>query len=238
MLKAVLFDLDGTLLDLDGDAFLEDYTDKLSQALSHWIDPESFKSALWSAAVGALATPHPSRSNRAVLMHHLATALATTPEFLWAHIDHFNRTQAATILPGGHARPGAREVVQLARERGLKVALATTPIYDLPVVQERLRRAGLDQIPWDVVASDSFLSTKPYAPYYREIADRLDLDPPECLMVGDDAFNDLAAQQVGMLTFYVGPPMGGLDVGLSGNLMDLAEWLATQTITSPLSDGR
>ncbi|MCY0879919.1 MAG: HAD family hydrolase [Firmicutes bacterium] len=226
MLAAILFDLDGTLVDLDGDAFLEDYTEKLSGTLSEWIAPARFKSALWSAAVGALATPHPTQTNRAVLMHQLAAALDVSPDWLWAHIDAFNRTQTASVLPGGRPRPGAQDVVHLARQRGLKIALATTPIYDLPVVEERLGRAGLRHIPWDVVATDLFQSTKPYPAYYQEIARRLDVAPEDCLMVGDDAFNDLAAAHVGMHTFYVGPAMGGLEVGPAGTLEDLAEWLA------------
>ncbi len=221
MLKAVLFDLDGTLLDLDGDAFLEAYIAKLADFLHPWIDKDRFTTALWSAAVGALASEHPGQTNRDVLTKSLSHTLKVDAVALRQRIDEFNATQAAQVMPGGQPRSGARRAVQAAQAIGLKIAVATTPIYGLPVVMERLARAHMADIPWDVVATDSFCSTKPYPSYYREVAHLLGEEPSECLMVGDDAFNDLAARAVGMATYYVGPPMGGLDVGISGTLEDV-----------------
>ncbi len=222
MLKAVLFDLDGTLLDLDGDAFLEDYVKQLGQFMEPWIPAEKFQEALWAAAVGALAQSHLGRSNRFVLIESLSSTLSVASTELWARIDQFNRSNAHHVLPGGQPTPGARRAVETARAHGLAVALATTPIYDLPVVQERLRRGHLDDFSWDLIATDQFFSTKPYPDYFNEVAERLGIEPGECLMVGDDAFNDLSARAVGMSTFYVGPPMGGLDVGPRGSLHDLS----------------
>lgn len=229
MLKAVLFDLDGTLLDLDGDAFLEDYIDKLADFLHPWVNKDDFRAALWSAAVGALASEHPGRTNQEVLTESLSETLAIDAGTLRRRIEKFNATQAPQVLPGGHPRPGARRAVQAARAMGLKIAVATTPIYGLPVVMERLARAGVADIPWDVIATDRFSSTKPYPAYYLELSALLGVDPVECLMVGDDAFNDLAAGAVGMATYYVGPPMGGLNVGAGGPLEDVIGIYQQQT---------
>jgi len=124
-------------------------------------------------------------------------------------------------LPIGNPCPGSREVVEAAQAMGLKVAVATTPIYELPVIMERLRRAQLNDIDWDLIASDEFCWTKPSPEFFHEVATRLDVAPSECLMVGDDAFNDLAARNVGMATFYVGRSMGGLALGQRGTLNDL-----------------
>ena len=55
------------------------------------------------------------------------------------------------------------------------------------------------------------------------VARALGVNPEACLMVGDDAFNDLSARTIGMSTYYVGPPMGSLKVGTSGALSDLFE---------------
>lgn len=230
MLKAVLFDLDGTLLDMDGDAFLEAYIDKLADFLQPWIIKEQFTTALWSAAVGALASEHPGRTNQDVLTTSLSDTLSVDALELRQRIKQFNETQAAHVMPGGKPRPGARRAVQAARALGLKIAVATTPIYGLPVVMDRLARAQVADIPWDVIATDSFCSTKPYPAYYRELSHLLRVDPVECLMVGDDAFNDLAARTVGMATYYVGPPMGGLNVGTGGTLDDLVSAYPQRTL--------
>jgi len=229
MFRAVLFDLDGTLLDMDGDAFLEDYIDKLADFLHPWIVKERFTSALWSAAVGALASGHSGQSNRDVLIKSLSDTLSVDPQPLRDHIDQFNETRSALVMPGGHPRNGARRAVEAAHVLGMKIAVATTPIYGLPVVMDRLARADVADMPWDLIASDSFCSTKPYPAYYHEVANFLGVNPDQCLMVGDDAFNDLAARATGMATYYVGPPMGGLAVGPSGTLEDLVTFYQDQS---------
>lgn len=225
MLKAILFDLDGTLLDLDGDAFLEAYIDGLSHELHPWVSEAAFRQALWSAAVAAMTKSHPNSTNQEVLVQSLGEQLDVSPGDLLQRIEHFNHTKVHSVLPGGQPRPGARHAVEAAQSLGLKVAVATTPIYGAPVIQERLRRARLDDIHWDLIATDRFCSTKPHPDFFREVALRLDVAPDDCLMVGDDAFNDLSASNVGMATFYVGRSMGGLQVGDQGTLFDVQRLL-------------
>lgn len=222
MLKAVLFDLDGTLLDIDGDAFLEDYIAKLARHLHPWVDSEVFVQALWSAAAGALATRHSDKTNRVALTEALGASLGVSPAQLSSRMDAFSLSSAASIQPGGRPMPGSRRAVMAAQAHGLKIAVATTPIYPLAVVRNRLTRAELADVNWDVIATDQFYSTKPYPAYFEEVAERLGVAPEACLMVGDNPFDDMAARAVEMATYYTGRPMGSLNVGRSGTLLELA----------------
>lgn len=233
MLNAVLFDLDGTLLNIDGDAFLEDYIVRLARFLHPWVDAQAFVQALWSAAAGALAAPHPQKTNRQALTEALGASLRVSPATLSKKIDAFSLASAATILPGGQPMPGSHRAVVAAQARGLKIAVATTPIYHLAVVRNRLARADLETVNWDVIATDQFCSTKPYPAYYEEVAARLAVPPATCLMVGDNPFDDMAARNVGMATYYTGRPMGSLNVGRGGTLLELAEWLARDALSVP-----
>ncbi|MCL8208751.1 MAG: HAD family hydrolase [Actinomycetia bacterium] len=222
---ALLLDLDGTLLDLDGNDFLDDYTRAVAAWMAPLVPPERFESVLLAAAVPVMVGRHPGRSNREVLWDALGRALDIAPDRLWAHFEGFLATDLSRIHPGGGPRPGARRLVAAARARGLKLAVATMPIYPRVVVAERLRRAGLADIPWDLVATDEMHTVKPDPEYFREIADRLEVAPAACLMVGDDYFQDIPARRAGMATFYVGPELSNLDVGPRGTLDQLAAWL-------------
>jgi FMN phosphatase YigB (HAD superfamily) len=226
--KALLLDLDGTLLDLDGNDFLDDYTRAVAAWMAPLVPPERFESVLLEAAIPVMVQSHPDRSNRDVLWEALGRALDIPPARLWSHFEGFLATDLSRIHPGGAARPGAHRLVAAARRRGLKLAVATMPIYPRVVVDERLRRAGLREVPWDVVATDEMHSVKPDPAYFREIAGRLGIPPSDCLMVGDDYFQDLPARKAEMATFYVGPELFGLDPGPAGDLDTLAAWLEAE----------
>lgn len=229
-MQAVLFDLDGTLLDLDGDAFLDAYVLALGQAMACLVKPERFAAALWSAAVAANVTPHPGKSQRDVLVQSLSRALSLPQDTLEQAISAFNRGDLASLAPGAKPKPGARRAVEATKARGLRIAVATTPVYAREVIAERLRWAGVGDIAWDLVVDDSFEATKPAAAYFMEVAKRLGVPPGQCLMVGDDPWNDLPAEKVGMHTFYVGARLPGFDVGPKGTLDDLSEFLATAIV--------
>jgi FMN phosphatase YigB (HAD superfamily) len=222
-IEALLLDLDGTLVDIDGDAFLEAYLDAAAAGLNDLVDPDRFREALWSAAIPLMVEPHASRTNADALWAALADLLDTPAPTLRARVDAWlAETDLTRILPGGGPVPGAHRLITAARRRRLRLAVATMPIYPLAVVQERLRRGGLADVPWDVVATEEMHAVKPQPAYWLELADRLAVTPAACLVVGDDYFRDMAAREVGMQTFYVGPPLPGLNTGPGGSLEVLA----------------
>ncbi len=221
MIQAVLFDLDETLLDLNGDLFLEAYIDALAEFMPPLMAPDQFRQALWSAAA-SLGPSHPEMTNAEMLWTSIGAQTGHPPDQVAARVDAFTQTDLSLILPGGGPVVGARPAVESARAAQLKVVVATNPIYPSEVIHERLRRAQLDDIEWDGIATWDFHSTKPYPAYYVEWTRRLQLAADECLMVGDDYFNDIPARDIGMQTFYVGAPLTGIDVGPSGSLIDLA----------------
>jgi FMN phosphatase YigB (HAD superfamily) len=73
-------------------------------------------------------------------------------------------------------------------------------------------------------------SCKPYPAYYAEIAGQIDVDPHDCLMVGNDVRRDIApAQQAGMATFlaeeWITNPNPEVVADRTGTLADLIEWI-------------
>lgn len=196
-LEAVLFDLDGTLLDIDGEGFLDAYVDGL---IGTWgpPDPEAFRRFVMAASVPIFA-PHPAATNGEVFRAHLAAHLGITPEDVWRRIaDYHDRGFPGLAWPA-RPLPAARRCVRDCLDLGLRVAVATTPIYLPEVVGLRLRWAGLDDLPWDLVThSENMHRCKPDPGYFAEVAELLGVPPAACVMVGDDAMQDGPARQVGM----------------------------------------
>lgn len=227
-MRAILFDLDGTLLDLDLQAFLRDYFGALERATRAALGPESggdtFMRAL-RTTTNQMMTPHPGQTNRSVFFAEMLAMTGIDLDAEWAVFDAFYRDTFPGL--GAHTRPapGAREAVQTALALGLRVAVATNPIFPREAVAHRIAWAGLDDIPFHVITSFEFMeSCKPHPAYFAQTAELLGVQPADCMMVGDDRLLDMPAADIGMRTFYVGPEPCS-SAGLQGDLTALTELL-------------
>lgn len=227
-MRAILFDLDGTLLDLDLQRFLRDYFGALERTTRAALGPEAggdtFMGAI-RAATNKMMTLHPGQTNRSVFCAEMLAATGIDLDVEWAVFESFYRD----VFPGliGQARParGAREAVETAIALGLRVAVATNPIFPREAIDHRIAWAGLHDIPFDVITSFEFMeSCKPHATYFAQTARLLDVSPADCMMVGDDRMLDMPAADIGMRTFYVGPEPCP-SATLQGDLTVLADLL-------------
>lgn len=106
-----------------------------------------------------------------------------------------------------NARPreGAREAVEGALSRGLRVALLTNPSCSDACIRTRMRWGAIDDLPFEVVTTmENTTRCKPSARYYREALARMGLEPSEVMMVGNDPKRDFALPDCGLETAYVG----------------------------------
>jgi FMN phosphatase YigB (HAD superfamily) len=225
VIRGVLFDLDGTLLDLDLDVFLRRYFTALGAvAATHFPDADVLPSIL--AAVGAMQEPHEGLTNRATFFADFAGRTGIDLEGSWDVFEDFYRDVFPSLGEGSGPAEGAREAVEAARALGLRIAIATQPIFPRAAIGHRLAWAGFAAADFDAVTTYEVMTAcKPLAEYFRQTADMIACDPRECLMVGDDRSLDMPAADVGMRTFYVGSS-AGTHADFHGALSDLPDVLA------------
>jgi HAD superfamily hydrolase (TIGR01509 family) len=99
--------------------------------------------------------------------------------------------------------PGAVELIEELRRRGLKTALATSSPDDL--LKETLKNAGVDftsLVDVDTTADDADAS-KPAPDIVQAAVDKLGLPPGECVMIGDTPFDVVAAKRAGVACWGV-----------------------------------
>lgn len=203
-ITTVLFDLDGTLLPMDMDAFTNGYFGLLTQKLApRGYDPDKLISAIW-AGTGAMVRNDGSRLNEAAFWEKFGqifgeAALADIPLFEEFYAREF---QQARQFCG--YQPLAAEAVRAIRASGRRVALATNPIFPAVATESRVRWAGLEPEEFQLLTTyENSHFCKPSPGYYREVADRLGVRPEECLMVGNDMTEDLAAAELGMGVYFI-----------------------------------
>ena len=203
-LRGILFDLDGTLLDLDLDAFLRRYFRALGQATApHFPGVDIMPAVLDSTS--AMQRAHPGKTNRQVFSEDFRERTGIDVEANWGVFDDFYRDVFPTLGNGYGPVQGAREAIAQARKLGLKVAVATQPIFPAAAIMHRLAWAGLSDVAFDAVTSyETMVACKPLPAYFEQTAAMIGCAARECLMVGDDRGMDMPAAAVGMRTFYVG----------------------------------
>jgi len=205
-ISAVLFDLDGTLLDIDVEGFFPDYFARLQRFVAPHAPGHEFLPQLLRSTTAMIANRDPSLTNQEVFLEDFFAGLAVPREKLMPLFDAFYRDEFPALAK--HARPveGARSAVEWTLGSGRRAVVATAPVFPRTAIMERLGWAGLGDLPFAFVTTyENMHFCKPHPEYYAEIAGHLGCPAEECLMVGNDVEEDLPAQDVGMATFLAGP---------------------------------
>ena len=203
-LKMILFDLDGTLLPMDQEQFARQYFSLLAKKLApHGYAPEKLVEAIW-AGTAAMVKNDGHQSNEATFWDDFAMRFEEKSRNDLPIFDEFYATDFAHVQDVCGFDPQAAETVFWIRQQGFRVALATNPIFPAVATESRIRWAGLqpEDFEWYTTYENSRFC-KPNPRYYQDILDHLQLKPEECLMVGNDATEDLAAQQLGIPVFLL-----------------------------------
>ena len=203
MIRAVMFDLDGTLLPMDEEQFIRTYFHLLCRtAAPYGYEPEQLVKTLW-AGTAAMVKNDGSVTNEEAFWKVFASIYGEEKRNSDRHVfEDFYRnefSQAAETCP---SVPEAKETVELCKKHGKRIILATNPIFPRDATMARIRWAGLDPNDFELVTTyENSCFSKPSADYYRTILERCGLKGEECLMAGNDAEEDMAASQAGIRVF-------------------------------------
>ena len=218
-IQTVLFALDGTLLPMDQDVFVKSYLGRIARAMAvHGYDPDKLVKAIWSGT-DAMVRNDGSRLNEAVFWDTFAGFFgAPTPQEL-ALFDAFYREGFPAVQESCGFTPRAKEVLDKVKALGLQAVLATNPIFPAAATHQRVQWAGLQTSDFlHITTYENASFCKPNPDYYREILHKLGLAPEECLMVGNDATEDMVAETLGMQVFLLPPCL------INKHDLDLSRW--------------
>lgn len=235
-LKAVLFDLDNTLLLFEEPVFFENYSKKLYLVFHDVMTPQEFSHKL-IYSTQMMIQNNGEKTNAEFFMESFADGMSATKAELWNRFLTFYATQFEQFQPLMKPLPGAREIVLKFKQKNMKIVIASNPMFPMNVQLARLRWAGLDDIEYDLITSaDNINYVKPRLEYYHQICKAIHVKPEDCLMVGNDAFNDMIASKIGMKT-YLTTDSDQMSIELSRELAKDAKLeMPTPDFKGPLAD--
>lgn len=208
MVEAVLFDLDDTLLSNSIERFLPRYFALLGEyAEPNFGDRERFLRDLMTSTQAMIANTDGAKTNRAVFWELFEAQTGQTAGEMEQFFDNFYEMIFPQLRSACDQRPVAVEMVTACFELGLKVVIATNPVFPRRAVEQRLAWAGLpvDVFPFALVTSyENMHAAKPNEAYYREILQRIETPAQRAIMIGDDWQNDIApAKAVGLRAYWM-----------------------------------
>lgn len=204
MIKTVLFDLDGTLLPMDQDVFTRVYFKELVNKFSpRGYQAEKLVNGVL-AGTAAMVNNDGKKLNCEVFWDTFRQIFGKKADDDFNDFEKFylNEFHRAREVCGLNAL--AAETVQKLKADGLSLVLASNPVFPDIAQRNRMCWAGID--PDDFIYITSYENSrfcKPNPDYYREILIKLALKPEECLMAGNDAEEDMAAEFAGMKVFLM-----------------------------------
>ena len=133
-IKAILFDLDGTLLDNNMEVFLPHYLRLLSARMAPIAPPDEFIAHLMQAS-DLIATNDGGETNEKVFAEAFYPLAGHSREEVEAIIAHFYADDFPTLRQHTRRKPEARQVVQQAFDLGYQVVVATNPFFPATAVQ-------------------------------------------------------------------------------------------------------
>ena len=213
MIKAVLFDLDGTLLDLNLEAYIYAYNSKRSSLLGDVAHCSKFSFVkptitAYNAIDNQARTDNLTNEQLFNKVFFEESGIPLDDPIIENLLKYFDIEVASKLYKFPiNARPrlGGFDAIQKARELGMKVALATNPSFTKEAIDVRMSWAGLSPDMFDYVSHlSNSTRLKPSARYYTETAHAIGVEPEECIMVGNDSKRDIATPGLGMNTIYVG----------------------------------
>jgi HAD superfamily hydrolase (TIGR01509 family) len=105
------------------------------------------------------------------------------------------------------AYPDAVPTLSALRDRGFRLASVTNRGYSGPDFWEEVRQLGFGELFETVVVSCDVGYMKPHPRIYEVALDRLGVEAPECLMVGDNLRADVEGPKtLGMMAVWRKPP--------------------------------
>ncbi|MDA3846839.1 MAG: HAD family hydrolase [Vallitaleaceae bacterium] len=202
-MKTILFDLDGTLLPMDINQFLKIYFHEMSMVFKDVMAPDLLVDTVMKATK-IMVKDVTDSTNQTVFMQEFERLIGHDISDYHDMWDVFYDTTYMNAKVSSYERFEAIEAVKVLKEKGYQLVLATNPLFPETAILQRIQWAGLSPDDFSYITSfEKNHYCKPQIQFYQEIIDALSLDPAECMMVGNDAQEDMVASKLGMKTYLI-----------------------------------
>ncbi len=203
MLNTILFDLDGTLLPIANKDFEKIYFGGLSSHFTDMYSPEAFMKLIWDATI-AMVKDTSDKTNEVVFMNALGSVVNEKLTEMQRRFEIFYQSDFDKIRSAVIENTEMKEAVSVLKQKGYTLVIATNPMFPKIAIEKRIGWTGMNRADFSYVTSfENNHYCKPQPKFFQEILSDIQKTPQECMMVGNDAQEDMIAKVLGIETYLI-----------------------------------
>ncbi len=203
-LKAILFDLDGTLLPVDQDVFTKQYFKLLAGKMSNYgYEPNKLIESVLAGTTDMVKN-NGEESNEKIFWKRFFSIYGNKAEDDMALFNEFYAADFQKLKDVCGFNDKVKGVIEQIKQTGVRLVVATNPLFPRLATESRIRWAGLEPNDFELVTTyENSCYSKPNPNYFLDISKKLGLNANECLMVGNNVKEDMIAKNIGMNVFLL-----------------------------------
>lgn len=203
-MKTILFDLDATLLPMDQDRFTMLFFTSLSKFYQkNNKDRPGFQEAFTKGLEGMVSN-NGTQTNEERFWEVYEKFFPDYIEGDKVFTKEYYKKEFVKAKLACNPNPEIAGIIRTLKQQGYRLVLATNPVFPLIAQKKRVEWAGLEANDFDYISSyENSSYCKPNPKYYEEIVQKLDLRVEDCVMVGNDATEDMVAETLGIKVFLL-----------------------------------
>lgn len=201
MIKNILIDLDGTLLPMDQNDFLNGYFKVIASKFKNY-DVLKIMSSL-NKGIHAMLNNDGKVTNEEKFWEVFFKDMNNDPVIASVFMDMYQNEFQSLIA---YTKPTlkARELVEVMKEKSLDIYVCTNPLFPSIATRSRIKWANLDPDDFKYITTyENSSYCKPNILYYQEVINKFNLNPEECIMIGNDVLEDLIVHKLGIKTYLL-----------------------------------
>lgn len=219
-MTTVMFDLDGTLLPMNADAFTAAYFSSLSKKLElRGYEPKALVDGVLRCTRDMINN-NGDQTNESVFWNAFSKLFGGRVYDDIRYFDEYYATSFNDLKSYCGFNAKACDVVARLKQNGCTVAVATNPLFPMIAQKTRIAWSGVDLSDIDYITSyENSRFCKPNPKYYAEVLNALGTPAQDAVMIGNDVCEDaVAASSIGIKVFLL------TDCLINRNGLDISDY--------------
>lgn len=205
MIKNILFDLDGTLLPMNQDIFVEKFTEIfIEKCKENGHDHAPVVKGLITGIESLVKKNDGSSMNQELFWKVFTSITNIEMKEIEPMFTQFYEKEYFLVKEIVHYNPLVAECISYLKSKNYSLIVATSPVFPEIAIHNRMKWIGLNPEDFSYITTfENSRYAKPNLNYYTDLFNTLGLNPQECIMVGNDVIEDGIIEELGVDCYLI-----------------------------------